>query len=62
MTLEAAMIVAQALLKYGPDIARGIASIFSKPEHTLADWEAIFSQVKTYEQMDADSKARTGTT
>ena len=31
------------LLKYGPDAARLAQQIFSKPDPTQADWDAIFS-------------------
>lgn len=55
-------LIASLLLKYGPDVARGVAVLFSKKEHTLQDWEAIFNSVKSYEQLDAESKARVGLT
>lgn len=56
MTPEMAVLIAQLLLKYGPGIAQSVASLFEKKEHTLQDWEDIFSKVKTYEQLDAESK------
>ena len=52
------MLILQAALKWGPVIALEIAKLFQKPTHTLEDWIAIFEQVKTYDQMDAESKAR----
>lgn len=58
MTPEIGLIIAQSLLKYGPGIAQEIAIIFSKPEHTIDDWLAVFDKVKSYEQLDAESKAR----
>ena len=46
----AALLIAEALLKYGPGAARALATLFSKPEPTLADWEVVFKVTeKTYE-------------
>ena len=40
--MNTAILIAQALLKYGPAVARGIAELFEKPNPTLADWEKVF--------------------
>ena len=62
MTPEIGIIIAQALIKYGPDIAAEIATIFSRPTHTLQDWLSVFEKCKTYGQLDAESKGRVGAT
>jgi hypothetical protein len=51
MTPELGLIIAQTLLRYGPAIALDIATLFSKKEHSLDDWKAIFEKVKTYDQI-----------
>ena len=61
MTPEIGLLIGQALLKYGPEIATAIAGIFQKKTHTIEDWNAIFAKVKTYAELDAESKARAGT-
>ena len=42
MTAEIAILIAQILLKYGPQTAAAIKSIFTNPNPTDADWDAIF--------------------
>lgn len=54
MTPEMALVIAQLLLKYGPPTALAIAELFQKKEHSLEDWQKIFGQVRTYEQIVAD--------
>jgi hypothetical protein len=40
--METAIIIAQALIKYGPEVARQLAILFGQKEVTLADWEKVF--------------------
>ena len=48
---SAALIIAEALLKFGPALARGLMELFAKPEPTAADWEKIFQLAeKSYEE------------
>ncbi len=47
---EIAVLIATALIKYGPEVAQGIATILHKNDPTLADWEAVFAKVKTYDE------------
>lgn len=47
--MDIAIIIGTALIKYGPDIAKEIAAILHKDAPTLADWEAVFSKVKSYD-------------
>lgn len=49
MTPEMMILVAQILLKYGPVVAEELAVLFHAPDPTLADWQALFAKVKTYE-------------
>ena len=45
-----ALLIAEALLKYGPGLARGLAELFAKPAPTLEDWEKVFALAdKRYE-------------
>lgn len=44
-------IVAGLLLKYGPQVAKAVVDLFSKQQVTAADWEAVFSIVRTKEQI-----------
>lgn len=53
-TLEIALLIGQALMKYGPDVARQIQLLFTKTNPTAADWEAVFAlSEKTYDQFVA---------
>lgn len=48
--MSIAEIVALALVKYGPALARSLMDILSKPTPTPADWEAVFKLAeKSYE-------------
>ena len=38
-----ALLIAQALIKYGPAAARAIAALFKKDEPTMEDWEKVFA-------------------
>ena len=50
MKLEVAILIAQALLKYGPVLARELVLLFSKETFTLEDWETVFKvSTKSYE-------------
>lgn len=43
-------IIALALVKYGPAMARALMELFSKPTVTLADWDKVFALAeKSYE-------------
>jgi len=41
--MNTTLLIAEALLKYGPGLARGLADLFSKPAPTLEDWEKVFA-------------------
>lgn len=43
--MSAPLIIALALLQYGPGLARALVEIFRKPEGTItaADWEKVFA-------------------
>lgn len=47
--MDIAIIIGTALIKYGPDIAKEIATILHKDAPTLDDWNAVFAKVKTYD-------------
>lgn len=36
-------LIASALVKYGPAVARQLAGLFSKQSVTLEDWEQVFA-------------------
>lgn len=55
MTQQMAILIVETLIKYGPTLALEVAKIFEKKEHGLADWNAVFAQAKTYEQIMAPS-------
>jgi hypothetical protein len=38
-----AEIIAIALVKYGPALARSLADILTKPNPTRQDWDAVFA-------------------
>lgn len=45
-----AEIIAMALVKYGPTLARGLLEIFQKDAPTTEDWERVFALAeKPYE-------------
>ena len=51
MNAEMALLIAQLLLKYGPDVARGVSDIFKKDAPTAEDWEKVFKMAeKSYEE------------
>jgi len=50
MSPELILVVAQLLLKYGPELAQGFVSILHKTDPTLDDWAAVFAHAKTYDQ------------
>lgn len=53
-----ALLVAQALLQYGPELATGIATMLhSNIEPTLQEWLTLFQQVRTYDQIVAPKPA-----
>ena len=44
------MLIASALIKYGPGMARELVKLFSNPAPTLEDWEKVFALAdKPYE-------------
>jgi hypothetical protein len=48
--LQIALLIGQALVKYGPATARAMAAIFAKPDPTVADWENVFAPAeKSYD-------------
>lgn len=51
MTAEIALLIGQALIKYGPAVARELRDIFAKQEISSADWDKVFSTAeKSYEE------------
>lgn len=62
LTAQMGLLILEAALKWTPTIALEIAKLFSKTEHSLADWVAIFDGIKSYQEMDAESQARVGIT
>lgn len=60
MDAATATLILQAALKWGPVIAQQIATLFSKPTHSIEDWTGIFDKIKDYETLDSESKARVG--
>lgn len=43
MSVDMIIVIAQALVKYGPAVARSIRDIFTKANPTIEDWEAVFA-------------------
>lgn len=43
MNPQLVILIAEALIKYGPDVARGLRDIFSKDTVTKEDWDAVFT-------------------
>ena len=41
--METAIIIAQVLIKYGPEVARQLARLFGQKEITLEEWEKVFA-------------------
>lgn len=35
-------LIAQILLKYGPDVAKAVYGLFTNPAPTQADWDALW--------------------
>ena len=46
MKPEVAILIVQALLSYGPGVARSLVEIFQKQEITAADWEGVFAKAE----------------
>ncbi len=50
MSNAVSALILQALIQYGPTVARSINDIFKKTEITPEDWDKVFSLVeKSYE-------------
>ncbi len=49
MTPDVAILIVQALLKYGPGLAQQVSAIFQKQSPTFSDFDALFESVRTYE-------------
>lgn len=50
MSTDLIILIAKALITYGPEAARELATLFSKPAPTLADWELVFAKAeKSYD-------------
>lgn len=51
MNPQLVILIAEALIKYGPDVARGLRDIFSKDVITNEDWDAVFAKAaaKSYD-------------
>lgn len=44
-----AVLIVEALVRYGPAVAKSVKEILEKPAPTQADWDALFAKVKTYD-------------
>lgn len=52
--MSTGLIIAQLLLQYGPTLAASVANILHSPtDPTLAQWNAVFAQARTYAQIIA---------
>lgn len=49
MTPEMIVLIVQVLIKYGPDAAAAIQKLFQTAAPTQADWDELFSKVKSFE-------------
>ena len=50
MDITTITLIARALLRYGPEVARQLAILFGKKDVTLADWELVFAPAeKSYD-------------
>lgn len=49
MTPELGIIIAQLLLKYGPDLTVKIVELFKKESVSLEDWLVMLNTAKKYE-------------
>lgn len=50
MDLATGVLLVQALLKYGPQVATEIATLFKKKDAvTIDEWIAVFAKAKPYE-------------
>jgi hypothetical protein len=50
MTPQIALLIGQALIEYGPTVARALRDLFAKTEITQADWDKVFDLCeKSYE-------------
>lgn len=51
MNPQLVILIAEALIKYGPDVARGLRDIFAKDVVTNEDWDAVFAKAaaKSYD-------------
>lgn len=58
--MELAILIASALVKYGPDVAQTIQRMFaSGAPPTQADWDALFAKTrKTYDKYIEEAEAR----
>ncbi len=43
METQLAILIAQALIKYGPTVARELTLLFKKDKPTQDDWEKVFA-------------------
>lgn len=56
--MQAGLIIASLLLQYGPGLAEQVASILHvQGDPALAQWQAVFAQVRTYAQIIAPPTA-----
>lgn len=58
--MELAILIASALIKYGPDVAQTIQRMLaSGAPPTQADWDALFAKTrKSYDSYIADAETR----
>jgi len=61
--MELAIIIAGALVKYGPALAEEIALLLhSQTPPTLEQWQSIFAKCKSLDQYVDEAKAAAGST
>lgn len=47
METQLAILIAQALIKYGPTVARELTLLFKKDKPTAEDWDRVFTLAET---------------
>jgi len=57
--MELGILIAQLLLKFGPDLAEEIVILLHKADPTLQDWQALFAKVRKLDDYVADARAAT---
>ena len=52
------VLIVQALLTYGPDVAKGVKALLTKGEVTDADFDALFAKIDALDFDDSRNAAR----